>query len=60
LPSHALVHVGSLVGDDAEAFTSVLWPGGRVDFDVDGTVRTGRLHLGFALLGDLALFGTSA
>jgi hypothetical protein len=57
LPAHAIVRPGSLTearGD--RALDPVLHLGGRVDFSVDGELRQGRLHLGFALFGDQDVF----
>jgi hypothetical protein len=53
LSAHALVRVGSITGG---AFTPTLFLGGRVDVEVDGRPQEGRLHLGFAVLGDVDLF----
>ncbi len=57
LPAHALVWIGSAGPRSEAAFEPVLYPGGRVDAEVDGVVREGRLHLGFVLLDDIDVFG---
>jgi hypothetical protein len=56
LTSHASVRIGSIISTaSGDALETVLYPGARVDveLEVDGAavLRTGRLHLGFALLG---------
>lgn len=53
LRPHALVRVGSVAGG---SFTPTLFLGGRVDIEIDSVPREGRLHLGFAVLGDVDLF----
>jgi hypothetical protein len=50
---HTVVRAGAI---NATGFEPVLYPGGRVDFETDGHAREGRLHLGFAMLGDYDLF----
>ena len=59
LDGHSRIRVGSLEqqGGVLEPF---LYPGGRVDVESAGRVREGRLHLGFALLGDEDLFSATA
>jgi len=54
------VRLGSLTaaGPDA-ALEPTLYPGGRVDVDTGGRRQVGRLHLGFALLGDIDIFAAS-
>ena len=59
LDGHSRVRVGALdpQGGVLEPF---LYPGGRVDVESAGRVREGRLHLGFAVLGDEDLFSATA
>ena len=58
LEPHAVVRVGSITPGDAElTFEPVLYPGGRVDVEVAGSATRGRLHLGFAMLSELDIFG---
>ena len=61
LMSHAVVRIGSLTETETETETAtgsgpalepVLYPGARVDVEVDGVPAEGRLHLGFVLIGD--------
>jgi hypothetical protein len=61
LASHARVRLGALApGAADDAFEPTLYPGGRVDVEVDGVVRPGRLHLGFALVGDEDVFAATS
>ncbi|MGI9029755.1 MAG: hypothetical protein ACR2HP_07185 [Ilumatobacteraceae bacterium] len=57
LPPHSLARLGSVRGRD---FEPVIHPGGRVDVQdvqpVAGTLRPGRLHAGYATVGDDELF----
>jgi hypothetical protein len=53
LAGHSVVRVGSI---RAGALVPVLNLGGRVDVEVDGEPREGRLHLGVALLGEAEVF----
>jgi len=53
LEPHTAVRVGAAAG---AAFEPVVYPGGRFDVEVAGAVRPGRLHVGWATIGDLALF----
>lgn len=55
LDPHALVRIGSANG---ERFEPVLYPGGRLDVETAGAVRRGRLHVGFAVVGDRDLFAS--
>jgi hypothetical protein len=58
LDSHAVVRVGSITaGDQDPRFEPILYPGGRVDVEVAGQASRGRLHLGFAMLSELDVFG---
>lgn len=59
LPAHALVRVGSLDTGDPTRLEPVLHLGGRVDVETEGTARVGRLHLGYALVGDVEIFSAS-
>jgi hypothetical protein len=53
LRGHTIVRAGSIsANQDGPSFEPVLYPGGRVDFETDGTLLEGRLHLGLAMLGD--------
>lgn len=59
LTGHAMVRVGSLTdrgSGRSPVLEPALYPGGRVDVAVDGEVREGRLHLGFALLDEKEVF----
>ena len=59
LPGHLIVRVGSIVerGTGAGAtFEPVLYPGGRVDFELGDQAAQGRLHLGFGMLDDVGIF----
>jgi hypothetical protein len=61
LPGHAIVRPGSIVPEGAEArLDPVLHLGGRVDVEVDGDLRIGRLHLGWATLDGVDLFERAA
>jgi hypothetical protein len=53
LEPHTAVRVGAAAGP---TFEPLVYPGGRFDVEVAGTVRPGRLHVGWATLGDLSLF----
>ena len=58
LEPHAVVRVGSIAASDPDpAFEPILYPGGRVDVEVGGAAARGRLHLGFAMLSELDVFG---
>ena len=52
LTGHSDVRVGSLVGGEPPSLEPSVYLGARVDVQADGAIREGRLHLGFALLGD--------
>jgi len=53
LRGHTIVRVGSITTHrDGPVFEPVVYPGGRVDFEIGGRLQEGRLHLGFAMLGD--------
>jgi hypothetical protein len=53
LPAHAVVHPGSR---SPSGFEPVLYAGGRADVAVDSEVREGRLHVGYAMVGDADVF----
>jgi hypothetical protein len=53
LPSHAVVRPGS---SSPSGFEPVLYAGSRVDVDSDSGCREGRLHLGYASVGDEDVF----
>ena len=58
LNPHAVVRVGSIAADHPKpAFEPILYPGGRVDVELRGEASPGRLHLGFAMLSELDIFG---
>jgi hypothetical protein len=62
LESHDVVRVGSIdarAGEEPGVLEPVLYPGGRVDVEVGGAVREGRLHLGFVLVGEEDTFATA-
>ncbi len=54
LAPHALVAAGALHDDGS--FEPVVYPGGRLDVDTTDGIRRGRLHAGFATVGDVELF----
>jgi hypothetical protein len=57
LPAHAIVRVGSISeAHSGQPFEAVLYPGGRADFEIEGAVVRGRLHIGFVMLGDVDVF----
>ena len=61
LPGHAIVRVGSTIEGATGAellFEPIVYPGGRIDVEVAGQPTRGRLHLGFAMLGDLGIFAS--
>jgi hypothetical protein len=53
LPSHAVVRPGS---ESPSGFEPVLYAGSRVDVASDSGCREGRLHLGYAMVGDADVF----
>jgi hypothetical protein len=53
-PSHSLVRVGGV--DAGEVVEPVLFPGARLDAEIDGRVHQGHLHLGYALIGGHNVF----
>ena len=54
LPLHARVRIGSICdAPDGRSFEPVLYIGGRVDVDVHGELREGRLHAGYVMVGDV-------
>jgi hypothetical protein len=58
LDGHAIVRVGSVSGGSraTQAFEPVVYPGGRVDFEIRGRPARGQLHLGFGILSDVGIF----
>ncbi len=57
LRPHAVVRPGSIVTDGGdERLDPVLHRGGRVDVEVDGDLREGLLHLGYASLDEVDVF----
>jgi hypothetical protein len=61
LTSHTRARLGARAptGPDG-GFEPALYPGGRVDVEVDGVARPGHLHLGFALVGDEDVFAAAS
>jgi hypothetical protein len=58
LPPHAVVRVGTITtGKDGSSFEPVMYLGGRVDFETVDGLKQGRLHAGFAMMGDYDVFG---
>jgi hypothetical protein len=53
LAAHAVVRPGS---QSASGFEPVLYAGGRADVLVGSEVREGRLHVGYAMVGDADVF----
>jgi hypothetical protein len=61
LPGHAVVRPGSTVPDGGGTrLEPVLYRGGRVDVEVDGDLREGLLHLGYASLDAVDVFEGAA
>ena len=61
LPAHAVVRPGSIVPDGGDKrLDPVLHRGGRVDVEVDGDLREGLLHLGYATLDEVDVFEGAA
>jgi hypothetical protein len=61
LTAHALVRPGSIgVDGGAKRLDPVLHLGGRVDVEVDGDLREGLLHLGYARLDEVDVFEGAA
>jgi hypothetical protein len=61
LPAHAVVRPGSIVPDGGDGrLDPVLQLGGRVDVEVGGDLREGRLHLGWATLDEVDVFEGAA
>ncbi len=57
LAAHTLVRAGSVTSDQgAQSFVPVLYIGGRADFEVEGELRPGRLHLGYVTIGEDDVF----
>ena len=57
LPAHALVRAGSITEKrSGRSFEPVLHIGGRADFELEGELFTGRLHLGYLMVGDDDVF----
>lgn len=55
--SHTTIVVGAATdGPTGARFDPVLYPGARVDFQVDDRVIRGRLHVGSVMLGDVDVF----
>ncbi len=57
LPAHAIVRPGSI---GPGGLDPVLHRGGRVDVEVDGDLREGLLHLGYASLDEVDVFARGA
>jgi len=59
LPAHASVRVGSISDVPAgSSFEPMLYPGGRADFQMEGKIGRGRLHIGFIMVGDVDVFAS--
>jgi len=57
LPAHTIVRPGSRTAAARdESFAPVLHVGGRVDFEREEMLTEGRLHLGYAMVGDVDVF----
>lgn len=56
LEAHSLVRVGSISGAD-RVFSPVVYARGRLDFEVEGRAVVGPLHLGYAVIEGIDLFG---
>ena len=57
LEGHVVIRVGSITdGETGPSFEPVVYPRGRLDVELGGRAAPGRLHLGFAILGDLDVF----
>ena len=57
LAGHASVRVGSIDdGPSGPSLEPVLYPGARADFEVNGAMVRGQLHLGVVMLGDVDVF----
>jgi hypothetical protein len=56
LSPHAVVRVGAAPEGDGVAFEPVVYPGGRLDVETADGIRRGRLHTGYATVGDVDLF----
>src|SRR5262245_26892962 len=57
LDPHCLVEIGSAETTPSALFEPVLFRGGRFDVQVADTIRVGKLHVGFLLVGDMDVFG---
>jgi len=57
LDPYATVRVGTAA--DGSPFEPVVYPGGRLDVETAGGTRRGRLHTGYATVGDVDLFNLS-
>ncbi len=63
LAGHSLVRVGSLdpdATDGPDPLEPAVYLGARVDVEVGGEAREGRLHLGYALVADVDAFATAS
>ncbi|MFZ0667401.1 MAG: hypothetical protein WAM97_16725 [Acidimicrobiales bacterium] len=57
LQPHSVVRIGSMGGSDRRrVFEPVLFAGGRLDFETEGKLVAGRLHVGFVMVEDVDLF----
>ena len=57
LAAHTLVRIGSVTRSPGRpAFEPVLYAGGRADFEIDGRLVAGRLHVGYLTVEDVDLF----
>jgi hypothetical protein len=52
-PAHTIVRAGSITENKgAKTFAPVIYLGSRVDFERDGELLEGHLHVGYIMLGD--------
>ena len=57
LPDHGTVRLGSIIeSPTGQTLETVLYPTARLDVELDGDLRVGRLRLGFVLIGPEDVF----
>jgi hypothetical protein len=57
LVAHSFARVGSVVEPPVgPGFEPVVYAGGRADFEIEGRLVEGHLHVGYVMLGDVDLF----
>ena len=55
--SHEIVRIGAITDHGGgPSFAPVVYLGGRADFEHDGAVIRGQLHVGFVMLDDIDVF----